>query len=181
MMFGWSEQEVLGKPAREFGLIHEGDLELAATARRNLAEDRCSNTLSLRCHTKAGEIRHCRWYNSVVTPKDGSHLTILSLIEDATETVTAMKQIYRLAHQDTLTGLPNRTMLQDRLQRALASARRRRERVAVMMMDLDRFKNVNDTLGHGVGDELLKEVAARLASRLRVSDTLAVSAAMNSS
>ena len=98
---------------------------------------------------------------------------ILSLVEDVTERVAALQDVYRLAHHDTLTGLPNRVMLQDRLGQALSRARRHGRRVAVMMLDLDHFKNVNDALGHTIGDGLLQEVAIRLGGRVRASDTLA--------
>jgi diguanylate cyclase (GGDEF)-like protein len=94
-------------------------------------------------------------------------------VEDVTERMTALEDVYRLAHHDTLTGLPNRVMLQDRLAQALAGAQRHGEQVAVMMVDLDHFKNVNDALGHPMGDRLLQEVARRLRAVLRESDTLA--------
>jgi diguanylate cyclase (GGDEF)-like protein len=82
----------------------------------------------------------------------------------------------RLRHQathDALTGLPNRLLLHDRVERALAAAERRDEEVAVLLIDLDRFKEINDTLGHSYGDELLRQVAPRLAEVLRHGDTLA--------
>jgi diguanylate cyclase (GGDEF)-like protein/PAS domain S-box-containing protein len=82
----------------------------------------------------------------------------------------------KLSHQaqhDALTGLPNRLLFQDRLSQALALARRHRQKVAVIYMDLDRFKHINDTLGHSTGDELLCQTATRLASCVRSSDTLA--------
>jgi diguanylate cyclase (GGDEF)-like protein len=78
-----------------------------------------------------------------------------------------------MALHDALTGLPNRTLLSDRLNVALAQASRNGHKIAVMMLDLDRFKNVNDSLGHSVGDELLKAVAQRLEDILRRSDTVA--------
>jgi len=77
------------------------------------------------------------------------------------------------AYHDELTGLPNRRLLEDRLARALTYAHRAKTKLAVFQLDLDRFKEVNDTYGHKVGDLALQEVAARLASRIRAGETLA--------
>ncbi|MFA5916564.1 MAG: diguanylate cyclase, partial [Burkholderiales bacterium] len=94
------------------------------------------------------------------------------LQEEVFERMQAEQRIWHVAHHDGLTGLPNRTLLHDRLQQALAQAQRGRHRVAVMFLDLDRFKSINDTLGHAVGDELLKQVAHRLSSVVRAVDTV---------
>jgi diguanylate cyclase len=83
------------------------------------------------------------------------------------------EQLRHQAFHDALTGLPNRALLNDRLALALAHAHRNLSRLAVMFLDVDRFKLINDSLGHSVGDELLRQVAARLASSLREGDTLA--------
>lgn len=83
------------------------------------------------------------------------------------------EQLARQAHLDALTGLPNRRLLADRLVQAIEGAKRRRKQVALFYIDLDGFKQVNDTLGHGVGDLLLAEVSRRLQSRIRAADTLA--------
>jgi len=94
------------------------------------------------------------------------------LQEEVFERMQAEQRIWHVAHHDSLTGLPNRALLHDRLQQALAKAQRSRQRVAVMFLDLDRFKSVNDSLGHAVGDELLKYVAARLTGVVRAVDTV---------
>jgi diguanylate cyclase (GGDEF)-like protein/PAS domain S-box-containing protein len=83
------------------------------------------------------------------------------------------ERLRRLAYFDALTGLPNRLMLRDRIERAVAAARRNRSSMAVMLMDLDGFKHVNDAHGHHVGDELLRKVGGRLARGLRDVDTVA--------
>jgi diguanylate cyclase (GGDEF)-like protein len=101
----------------------------------------------------------------------GMILTVLE--EQIREAADAGKLLAHQAHHDSLTGLPNRLLLDDRLSQALARARRTNTRAAVLCIDLDRFKQVNDTFGHHVGDLYLKEVVARLNARIRASDTLA--------
>lgn len=97
---------------------------------------------------------------------------IVLIYEDVTQEKQAEAQMYHLAHYDALTNLPNRTLLSDRLQQALAFARRNNTCLAAMFIDLDKFKQVNDTLGHDAGDLLLKEVAQRLQGLLRESDSV---------
>ncbi|WP_263410751.1 sensor domain-containing diguanylate cyclase [Terriglobus tenax] len=95
------------------------------------------------------------------------------LVVDTTANVELNLELVRQAHHDPLTGLPNRTLLEDRMRQWLSMAQRNIKPAALMTIDLDRFKLVNDTYGHLVGDECLKQVANRLQSRIRQSDTLA--------
>lgn len=100
-------------------------------------------------------------------------LARFSLVQDVTERQQLHQQLLHQAHHDMLTGLPNRLLLLDRMEQALASAARRHRKVAVICLDLDRFKQINDTYGHAVGDLCLREMAERLRSRLRATDTVA--------
>ncbi|MFC5300413.1 EAL domain-containing protein [Azospira restricta] len=98
---------------------------------------------------------------------------LLSLARDVTERQELQAHIRYLAYHDALTGLPNRAMFNAALNQALARARRSGKRLALMFLDLDRFKNINDTLGHDAGDSLLRDMAQRLAQCLRASDVIA--------
>ncbi|ASF48052.1 EAL domain-containing protein [Methylovulum psychrotolerans] len=106
-----------------------------------------------------------------------SFATSLSLILDNAREIQEIKRgqqhLYQLAHFDRLTGLPNRELAHDRIRQALANSHRHQTKLAVIFADLDNFKHVNDSLGHAVGDELLKAVAARLKQCIRESDTVA--------
>lgn len=98
---------------------------------------------------------------------------IATLFEDITERRRSEQQIQQMAYFDPLTGLPNRALFFDRLNQAMARAFREKGSLALLFLDLDRFKNVNDTLGHSAGDQLLTEVSQRLKQHIRKSDTLA--------
>lgn len=98
---------------------------------------------------------------------------IVAIYDDVTAEKQAEEQMHHLAHYDMLTGLPNRRLFSDRLQQAIATAKRDKAHMALLFLDLDKFKPVNDELGHDVGDLLLKEVAKRLQNCVRESDTVA--------
>jgi diguanylate cyclase (GGDEF)-like protein/PAS domain S-box-containing protein len=103
---------------------------------------------------------------------DGKPLRMVGTVQDVTEHKQAQERLSYLAYYDTLTGLPNRVMLMERMQQAMAESRRMERLVAVMFLDLDRFKFINDTLGHDIGDALLKMAAERLSALLRPGDTV---------
>lgn len=116
-----------------------------------------------------------RWLEHACLPvfdEAGEFLGRRASNRDVTERKNAEAQIQQLAYFDTLTGLPNRRMLHDRLEQALAQAKRFQRSLAIMFLDLDGFKQINDTLGHDVGDELLKVLAIRLSASARVGDTI---------
>jgi diguanylate cyclase (GGDEF)-like protein/PAS domain S-box-containing protein len=96
-----------------------------------------------------------------------------SLVEDVTERHQLYERLLYQAHHDILTGLPNRLLLKDRMEQMLAASERHGDQAAVLCIDLDRFKQINDTYGHHVGDICLQEIAACLRDRLRVTDTIA--------
>ncbi len=114
------------------------------------------------------------WYLGRITPFSNSSGTYAVVThDDITPLKTAEDAVKQLAYQDALTGLPNRLLLQDRLDQQLIQAGREKEQVAVLFLDLDHFKVINDTLGHSAGDELLQTVAQRLLGCVRKSDTVA--------
>jgi diguanylate cyclase (GGDEF)-like protein/PAS domain S-box-containing protein len=110
---------------------------------------------------------------STVRGDEGRVSHYVGVFSDITRLKESQEKLDYLAHHDPLTSLPNRLLFNDRLLHAIGRATRVGQQLAVMFIDLDRFKNVNDTLGHQVGDELLKQVAGALGARLREGDTLA--------
>lgn len=112
--------------------------------------------------------------NARLVPResDGT-LVIEGALVDITDLKRAQDQVQRLAYYDSLTGLPNRMLFRDRLSKALAGARRRGEKLAVLFVDVDRLKTINDSLGHDAGDLLLEEIGQRLAACSREQDTVA--------
>jgi diguanylate cyclase (GGDEF)-like protein/PAS domain S-box-containing protein len=107
-------------------------------------------------------------HRQVVAVEDG----VVAIVRDITERKVAEERIYHMAHHDDLTGLPNRSLIRDRLDHAILQAERKGRCVAVAFIDLDSFKLVNDGLGHNAGDELLKVVGARMQQCVRADDTL---------
>lgn len=127
----------------------------------------------LRATRPGGELFPARLSLSAVRGGPGDGTQMVGILSDFTELRSAQDALRRLAHYDPLTGLPNRLLLLDRLEQALSRARRGNTRVAVMFLDLDHFKRINDTRGHATGDLVLREVATRLRAIVRADDTAA--------
>ncbi len=128
------------------------------------------NTVVRRLAARDGRFIHARVEHADVSMPDGD--ATLTYFIDFSKTVEAQEQLKRIANYDVLTGLPNRTMLREQLEQSLRVAARNEDMVAVLFIDLDQFKQVNDTLGHASGDELLRLVADRLKAACRKEDTL---------
>lgn len=119
---------------------------------------------------KSGEI-YPEWLNITAVRDPGGEIKhYVAIFSDITERKAAHARIEYLAHHDPLTGLPNRSLLRERLEQEISRARRTEAHIGVLFLDLDRFKTINDSLGHAVGDRLLREVANRLRASLRDSD-----------
>ncbi len=129
--------------------------------------------LTLTVRDRDGEWRYLSFSGEPVFDADGTFTGYRGIARDVTQSRRAEERIRRLAHFDELTGLPNRTMFMHTLQRAFSLAQRRSKQFALFIIDLDRFKNINDSLGHEAGDRLLQEVGRRLRHHLRESDTVA--------
>ncbi|HRL55478.1 MAG TPA: diguanylate cyclase [Acidovorax temperans] len=123
-------------------------------------------------HRTTGQRFQVEQTASPITDRHGAVTGAVAVLRDVTDAVAMAERMAHLAQYDPLTDLPNRVLLQDRAQLAMAQARREGKSLAVMYLDLDGFKQINDTLGHAVGDQLLVQFAQRLQAAVRASDTV---------
>ena len=171
---------LMGIPQQDFGGTKEAFLQIVHEEDR----DRVSQVLS----AILDERKPCDIDHRIILPNGGEFtvnlqaeavfddqlraITIVGTAKDISERKRSEREIHRLAYYDSLTGLPNRVLFKDRVTQALAHAHRYQSTLAVLFLDLDRFKVINDTLGHNVGDLLLKQVADRLTDSVRHSDSI---------
>ena len=168
---GRSPAQIAGR--RLAGLVIADDESLLHGAlSKCVANEDDGAKVELRFGHHDGKIRHCELVLSNRL-RDAAVQAIVVTCHDVSERKAFEEQLTQIAFHDALTGLPNRALLHDRLENAIARAQRDQHQVAAIFVDLDNFKVVNDSLGHGAGDTLLKEVAARLLTTIRVSDTVA--------
>ncbi len=161
-------------------VVHPDDRDAVEKALSDAAADRTAVSLDHRIVTGSGAERVIHHQAEIASGPSGDPDRIYGTVQDITDRTRAQEKIRYLAYYDVLTGLPNRRMLSDHLGRVLDAARRRNRMAALLFLDLDRFKRVNDTLGHAIGDELLRAVASRMVSCVRQTDRVGRGARTNS-
>jgi len=167
-MFGYSREELLTLRRESIGQCEDESLQNIFNSL--VAYQGVAGTCELELLRKNGNQFPCEVVRRFIQSKD-SWITV-TIARDITTNKAAEKRLMQLAHYDTLTGMPNRMMFYNTLTHALTQAAAHQMKIAVLFIDLDRFKNVNDTLGHPIGDELLRQFAQRILGCIRVRDTL---------
>jgi diguanylate cyclase (GGDEF)-like protein/PAS domain S-box-containing protein len=170
-VLGYSDEELLRMTLKD--LTHAEDIATDQELQRRVLNGEIKDYVREKRYIhKDG---HYVWVNVTISSmfSGRGNFRFIAMIEDITQRKAVEREIRHLASHDALTDLPNRTLLQDRLAQAIIHAQRARKYVAVLFVDLDRFKNINDSLGHDVGDQVIREAAKRLSMALRTGDTVA--------
>lgn len=167
---GFSREEAIGQNPRVLQSGRQGSSFYAAMWQAIHADGHWRGELWNR--RKNGEFYPAWLSISAIKSPQGDTLQYVGMLSDLTSIKAAHERIDHLAHHDPLTQLPNRTLLNDRAKLALVAAQRSATKVALLFIDLDRFQNVNDSLGHPVGDRVLQTLAVRLANQLHADDTV---------
>lgn len=172
LWLGYERQELVGK-LQWCSLLAAGSAGSCAFALERLARDGAVLDQELQVRRKDGTVFAGLVNAAAVYDADGKFLGSRATMYDITERQRSADRICHMAHHDALTGLPNRLLMADRLAQDLKKAHRLGQKVALLFIDLDRFKEVNDTLGHDTGDLLLQDAAQRIVECVRESDTVA--------
>lgn len=170
-IFGYTKEEAMGKRGDEL-ILPANALNVTSNVWADLVNGSGGEYSLNENQTKEGKTIVCEWHNTRLVDENHQIVGIASVAEDVTEQKQIEEKLQYLAYYDNLTGLPNRTLFKDRLQLESHRADRNHTLIGVVFMDIDFFKTVNDTLGHGVGDILLQMVASRLKEAFRSSDTV---------
>jgi diguanylate cyclase (GGDEF)-like protein/PAS domain S-box-containing protein len=174
-MTGWGREEAIGKPLAEVFQIIDGPTRKTARDPMEMAVEQ-NKTVGLTVNCVL--IRRDGFESAIedsaapIHDRAGRVIGAVIVFHDVSAAQAMTLKMTHAAQHDLVTNLPNRVLLNDRISQAIALARRQRKAVAVIFLDLDHFKYVNDSLGHAAGDQLLKSVSKRLVSSLRVSDTV---------
>jgi diguanylate cyclase (GGDEF)-like protein/PAS domain S-box-containing protein len=174
-MTGWSCQEALGRPLTQVFRIIDGTTRMAAanSARRAMDDDEIVRLAEGCVLLRRDETEvHIEDSAAPMHDRDGQVSGAVIVFRDIGPTLAMAQKMSHLAHHDFLTGLPNRVLLIERISQAITQANRHGKRLALLFIDLDNFKRINDLLGHAAGDQLLRLVAKRLAACVRAMDTL---------
>jgi diguanylate cyclase (GGDEF)-like protein/PAS domain S-box-containing protein len=172
---GWTGTDVQGRPFVDVFRIVSGVNPghainpMAAAMRQNKAVALTAGSVLIR---RGGDESHIEDSAAPIHDRRGRVIGAVMVFHDVTRAYAMTQRMSYLAHHDHLTNLPNRLLLEDRLEQAILNARRTQQHLAVLFVDVDRFKHINDTLGHAIGDQLLVSVAQRLAANVRESDTV---------
>jgi diguanylate cyclase (GGDEF)-like protein/PAS domain S-box-containing protein len=169
-ILGYQAAAVVGRSALEFQTL-AGIAADRMTRAKEIVRRKKKYTFTARIESN-GELRYYDGNLSGIIDRQARMVGFVLMLHDITERRKQEEMIHRLAYHDALTGLPNRVLLSDRLAQTVVTAQRYKQRGALMLLDLDHFKDINDTLGHSMGDRLLQEVSKRLVTLLRKSDTV---------
>lgn len=174
-IYGYAENEIMATAAAGRELVHPDDLAILISDVQSYFSGNSSvYTSEFRLRCKDGSWKWTLARGMIVNrATDGKPLRMIGTHTDITHRKNSEAQVTHLAHYDQLTGLPNRVLFLDRFKQDIKKAQRTGNIVTLMFLDLDKFKEVNDSLGHDIGDMLLKDVAQRLESCVRESDTVA--------
>jgi len=168
-LFGWRAEQILGKPL--LSVPHDKERETTELRDRVLSGESIID-LEVQRQKQDGTLFDLSTTLAPLRDASGTVTGYLAIAADITARKAAEQQVEFLAYRDVLTGLPNRLLLQDRFGQAIAHAERSHSKVALVFLDLDNFKTINDSLGHAVGDALLREIARRLGECVRETDTI---------